>query len=345
MDNPLSFNRYLRQQRFEPIGQAGQELLAKSSVLICGCGALGSVIAERLARSGVGHLRIVDRDWVELSNLQRQTLFLERHAREAVPKAAAAVEMLTQINSEISIEALVEDVTCDNIDSLARGCDLIMDGTDNFETRLLINDYCVKNSIPWVHAGCLGASGQIMTILPGETACFRCLVPELPPPETMQTCDTAGVLGPAIGIIASWQAAEALKILSGNRSAICRQLIVIDSWDTDCRRINLSPASGCKTCGLRQFEFLDGQVRTESVVLCGKNAVQVTIPSPSGSFADFQALAEKWQTLGQVNVNAFFVRLSLPSMQVTLFRGGRAVVEGTTNSAEAKTLLARILGS
>ncbi len=322
MDNPLSYNRYLRQQRFEPIGQAGQESLAKSSVLICGCGALGSVIAERLARSGVGHLRIVDRDWVELSNLQRQTLFLERHAREAVPKSVAAVEMLTQINSQISLEALVEDVTCDNIASLAQGCDLLMDGTDNFETRLLINDYCVKNSIPWVHAGCLGASGQIMTILPGETACFRCLVPELPPPETMQTCDTAGVLGPAIGIIASWQAAEALKILSGNRSAICRQLIVIDSWDTDCRRINLSPTKSCKTCGLGQFEFLDGLVRTESLVLCGKNAVQVTIPSQAGSFTDLEALAEKWRTLGDVNLNAFFVRLSLPTMQVTLFRVG-----------------------
>lgn len=345
MDTPLSFNRYLRQQRFEPIGKAGQEFLAKSSALICGCGALGSVIAERLARSGVGHLRIVDRDWVELSNLQRQTLFLERHAREAVPKSVAAVEMLSQINSEITLEALVEDVTCDNIAALAQDCDLIMDGTDNFETRLLINDYCVKNSIPWIHAGCLGASGQVMTILPGETACFRCLVPELPPPETMQTCDTAGVLGTAIGIIASWQAAEALKILSGNRSAACRQLIVIDSWETDCRRINLNPVSSCKTCGLGQFEFLDGRVRTESVVLCGKNAVQVTIPSSSGSFTDLQSLAEKWQTLGDVNVNAFFVRLNLPSMQVTLFRGGRTVVEGTTNSAEAKTLLARILGS
>lgn len=337
-------NRYLRQQRFAPFGQAGQDKLSKASVLVCGCGALGTVIAERLVRAGVGKICLVDRDWVELTNLQRQTLFLERHAQSSTPKAIAAAEMLRQINSSIDIEPVVEDLTCDNIESLAANCDLLMDGTDNFETRFLINDYCVKNSVPWVHAGCLGASGQVLTILPGQTACFRCLVPELPPPDALQTCDSAGVLGPAIGIIASWQAAEALKILSGNSSTINKKLLVLDSWDTDCRLINLNPLAQCPCCAERKFEFLQGAIRTESVVLCGKNAVQITPPKPMHSLDDLYSLAEKWRTLGQVGANAFFVRLKLSEYQITVFRGGRAVVEGTTSPAEAKTLLARVLG-
>lgn len=338
-------SRYVRQQRFSPFGQAGQEALQKSTALVCGCGALGTVIAERLARAGVGKLRIVDRDWVELTNLQRQTLFLERHAQFAVPKAIAAAEMLRQINSAIEIEPIVEDITCETIGTLAAGCDLLLDGTDNFETRFVINDYCVKQGIPWVHAGCLGASGQVLTILPGKTACFRCLVPDLPPPDAMQTCDTAGVLGPAIGIVASWQAAEALKILSGNESAINKRLLVLDTWDTDCRLVNLQPVKGCPTCDLRQFQFLDGRIRSESVVLCGKNAVQITPPVPVQSFSELTALAEKLNSHGQVQANAFFVRVVLEKHQITVFRGGRAVVEGTTSPAEAKSILARIVGS
>ncbi len=345
MNNSHDLSRYLRQQRFAPIGAEGQEKISQSSVLICGCGALGSVIAERLVRAGVGKVRIVDRDWVELSNLQRQTLFTEQHAKLAVPKAVAAVEILSQINSQVQLEPIVEDLTCDNIDALAGECDLLLDGTDNFETRLLINDYCIKFGLPWVHAGCLGASGQLLTIIPGETACFRCLVPDLPPPESMPTCDTAGVLGPAIGVIASWQAAEALKILSGNSADICRQLVVLDLWDTECRKIKLTPSKDCLACQKRDFSFLEGKIRSESVVMCGKNAVQVSLPHVGGAISDLKTLAEKWRTLGTVSQNAFFVRVNLAELQVTLFRGGRAVVEGTTNPAEAKTILARILGS
>ncbi len=344
-DIPDIPNRYLRQQRFAPLGSAGQDRLRQASVLVCGCGALGTVIAERLARAGVGRIRIVDRDWVELTNLQRQTLFLERHAQAATPKAVAAAEMLSQINSSIEIEPVVDDLTCDNISNLAEGCNLLMDGTDNFETRFVINDYCIKHDIPWVHAGCLGASGQVLTVLPGQTACFRCLVPELPPPEAMQTCDTAGVLGPAIGIIASWQAAEALKILSGNAPAINKRLLVLDSWDTDCRLVSLLPLVNCPTCSGRKFEVLEGSIRTESVVLCGKNAVQITPANPIQSLSDLHSLAEKWQTQGQVTANAFFIRLKLTNYQITIFRGGRAVVEGTTSPAEAKSLLARLVGS
>ncbi len=335
-------SRYSRQERFAPIGTEGQQRLADSRVLVCGCGALGSMIAERLARAGVGHLRLLDRDWVELSNLQRQTLFTEEDARQSRPKADAAVERLRQVNSQIELSAVVEDLSYENIDSLARDCDLILDGTDNFETRFLINDYCVKNSVPWVHGGCLGASGQVLSILPGETACFRCLVPELPPREALESCDSAGVMGPAVGLIACLQAAEALKILSGNQSETCRKLMVVDTWHTDLRLISLSKQPNCEACGQRQFPFLSGEIRSEATVLCGKNAVQIV--SPNWGSTTLDQLAEKLLPLGSVQQNAFFVRLQLPEHTITVFRGGRSVIEGTTTAAEAKSVLARVLG-
>ncbi len=341
-DNALTADRYSRQERFAPLGPEGQQRLAKARVLVVGCGALGSVIAERLARAGVGMLRVVDRDWVELSNLQRQTLFTERDAREARPKAVAAAEMLRQINSQITIEAHVEDVQFDNIQRLADGCELIMDGTDNFEIRFLVNDYCVKHDVPWVHGGCLGASGQVLTILPGETACFRCLVPELPPRESLQTCDTAGALGPAVGLVSCLQAAEALKLLSGNRQASCRKLMVLDTWHTELRLIGLARQPHCPACGQRHFPFLSGEIRTESTIMCGKNAVQFS--SPQWSHETLEEIANKLMPLGSVEQNGFFVRLPLADYTLTIFRGGRTIIEGTTSEAEAKSVLARTLG-
>lgn len=335
-------SRYSRQERFSPLGEQGQENLKKASVLLCGCGALGSTIAERLTRAGVGRLRIVDRDWVELSNLQRQALFTEDDAAKSRPKAAAAAEALYKINSSIEIQPLVEDITYENIETLAERCDLLIDGTDNFETRFLINDYCVKNSIPWVHGGCLGASGQVLSILPGETACFRCFLPDLPSRDTLESCDTAGVLGPAVGLIACWQSAEALKILSGNPQAAGRGLILLDSWDTETRVVKLHRQGNCKTCQKRDFEFLDGTIRSESTVLCGKNAVQ--IDSPSMAETSLSQLAMQLGPLGKVTANAFYVRLSLPKHQLTIFRGGRTIVEGTTEIPEARSLLIQILG-
>lgn len=341
-DSALSAERYSRQERFAPLGVQGQQRLAQARVLIVGCGALGSVIAERLTRAGVGMLRVVDRDWVELSNLQRQTLFTEHDARESRPKAVAAADMLRQINSQITIEPHVEDVQFDNIERLADGCELIMDGTDNFEIRFLINDYCVKHDVPWVHGGCLGASGQVLTILPGETACFRCLVPELPPRESLQTCDTAGALGPAVGLVSCLQAAEALKLLSGNRQASCRKLMVLETWHTELRLIGLARQPHCAACGQRKFPFLDGEIRTESTIMCGKNAVQFSSPQWSGETLD--AIASKLKPLGAVEQNGFFVRLPLADYTLTIFRGGRTVIEGTTSEAEAKSVLARTLG-
>lgn len=340
-----SSSRYRRAAQFAQLGSEGQAKIEASRVLVCGCGALGSVLAERLARSGVGHLRLVDRDWVEHSNLQRQTLFTEEDARLSVPKAIAAASALARINSDIVIEPLVEDVTYMNIDRIAADVDLIVDGTDNFETRLLVNDYAVANDVPWVHGGCLGASGQVMSILPGQTACFRCLVPELPPRDAMPSCDTAGVLGPAIGVIASWQAAEALKILSGNLEAVCRQLITIDTWNTSCRLLSLESlrASGeCPTCGRREFPFLSGEQSVQATVLCGKNAVQLS-PIRGAAPLDLVALAERISPLGSIVRNAFLLRVTLAEYEVTIFRDGRTIVQGTTETAVARAIVARLM--
>ena len=343
MTSPPDHSRYSRQIRFAPIGEQGQVNLERTRVLVCGCGALGSQIAERLARAGVGSLRLVDRDWVEKSNLQRQALFTEADAAEARPKAIAAAERLRELNADISVEGIVDDVTFQNIASLAHQCDLILDGTDNFETRFLINDYCIKNRVPWIHGGCLGASGQILSILPGESACFRCLVPDLPPRDALQTCDSAGVLGPTVGLIACWQASEALKVLSGNPQAVCPGLIVLDSWNNECRILSLQRRESCPTCGQHEFPFLDGSLRTETTILCGKNAVQ--LESPNLQPQSLETLAERLASIGEVRRNAYFVRAQVDGFQITIFQGGRTVVEGTTSAAEAKTLLARTLGS
>ncbi len=337
-------DRYSRQARFGPIGERGQRQIESSRVLVCGCGALGSVIAERLARAGVGHIRIVDRDWVEYSNLQRQTLFEERHATEATPKAVAAAETIGRINSEIRVEAIVEDLDYRSIESLAADCDLLLDGTDNFETRFVINDLAVSRHIPWIHAGCLGAGGQILSILPGETACFRCLVSDLPPRDAMDTCDSAGVLGSAIGLIASWQSGEALKILSGNRAQVCHGLVVVDCWNNELRIMNLGRSPDCPACGKREFPFLSGQNRSTTTVLCGKNAVQIESPQARGE--SLESIQAKFSKQGHTTSrNAFFLRATLAKHTLTVFPGGRTVIEGTTSESEAKTILSRVLGS
>ncbi len=340
--------RFVRQERFAPLGVDGGKRLRASKVLICGCGALGTMIAERMARVGVGTIRIVDRDWVELSNLPRQTLFTERDALEARPKAIAAAEALRAIDSQLNIEPFVADLTCDNIRELADGCDLLLDGTDNFETRFLINDYSISENVPWVHGGCLGASGQVMSIIPGTTACYRCLVRDLPSRDSMETCDSVGVLGPAIGVIASWQAAEAVKILSGNLASVSHDLLVVDTWNSVSRMMSLkglrSAGRQCSVCDQRQFSFLEGRVRTETVVLCGKNAVQVQMAARGSSGEELSEIAERLRSSGKVIFNGFFLRLILPSHVLTLFRDGRAVVEGTIDPIEAKKLLSNTLG-
>ncbi len=346
IDSEKIVDRYSRQKRFATLGESGQRQLEKSQVLICGCGALGSMIAERLVRAGVGKLRIVDRDWVEESNLPRQTLFTEVDANEGRPKALAASNELLRINSRVSIEAVVEDVTHRNIARLADGCQLIMDGTDNFETRLLINDLALSQEIPWVHGGVLGAGGQVMSILPGVTACFRCLVPDLPPRESLPTCDTAGVLGSAVGIIACWQVAEAMKILTGNLDDVCRDLMVIDTWNTAVRLVSLETlkqTGTCLACEHKRYSFLSGEHESETTVLCGKNAVQIA--APKGTTIDLSQLRDKLAEFTTVSANPFFIRCEVDGHPLTIFRDGRTIVGETSDPSLAKNLLARTIGA
>lgn len=339
-------DRYSRQIRFAPIGEAGQRRLLASRALVCGCGALGSVLANTLARSGVGKLRVVDRDFVETSNLQRQVLFDEDDVAAQLPKAVAAANKLRRINSTIEIEPIVADVDHANILSLLDGVDVMVDGTDNFETRFLLNDAAVKLGVPWVYGGCIGAGGQTMTILPGETPCLRCLVQEAPPPGAMETCDTAGILSPIINVIASIQAMEAIKILSGHREAIQRNLLVFDLWENrllPMKAGSLRDAGDCPTCCRREFPWLSGERGSHTAVLCGRNAVQLI--QPGGMQLSLEALAEKLAGVGRVTRNPFLLRLAVDNYLLTVFPDGRAIIGGTDDIPTARTIYAKYIGS
>ncbi len=345
-DKPTKFTgRYARQERFAPLGEAGQRKLQASRVLICGCGALGSMLATLLARAGVGMLRIVDRDFLELNNLQRQMLYDEADVAAQYPKAIAAAEKLRQINSSIQIEPHVADISAANILELASGMDLLLDGLDNFETRYLINEASQKLRLPWVYGGAIGASGQSMTILPGETPCLRCLIPESPPPGTMPTCDTAGVLGPIIGVVASIQVCEAIKILSGNRSAVQRGLLVVDLWENRFRAMGLDSLQerGCPTCREQDYPWLTGQHGSQTAILCGRNAIQ--IQAPARMKIDLPSLAEKLAGVGTVTHNRHLLRLAVDDYLLTVFPDGRSIIGGTDDPATARTLYARYIGS
>lgn len=338
--------RYDRQVRFSPFGAAGQQKLAAGRALVCGCGALGSVIAGTLVRAGVGFVRIVDRDFVELNNLQRQFLFDEDDVANTMPKAAAAAEKLRRVNSSIEIESVVADVTFTNIAKLAGDVDVVVDGTDNFATRFLVNDFCVKNGRPWVYGGCIGAEGQSMTILPHDTACLACLLPEPPPPGVTPTCDTAGVLGPVIGLIGSLEACEAIKILSGNTAAISRALTVVEMWDNRLRQVDVSKLrseSDCRVCQHGEYRWLSGERSGGSAVLCGRNAVQIA-PQANATLS-LDDLATRLEGIGRVARNPFLLRLTVDEYQLTVFPDGRTIVNGTDDVAVARTLQAKYIGS
>jgi len=339
-------DRYRRQAQFAPLGKEGQSKLLESSVAICGCGALGSVLAERLVRAGIGRVRLIDRDWVEWDNLPRQTLFTEDDARHRVPKAVAAAEKLQQINSDVKLDIAVTDLTFRTAAQLLADVDLILDGTDNFETRFLINDYALAHNKPWVHAGCIGAQGQLLPIVPGKTACFRCLISEPPTADSQETCDTAGVLGPAIGVIASWQAIEAIKILTATTNETLGKLQVFDLWQGTHRTISLEALRNnqeCQACHRSDFEFLDGRRSAAASVLCGKNAVQ--IQPPTTQRLNLSEMSERLRSYGQLQINAFLLRVNSDNLQLTLFADGRAIVSGTEEPAVARALYARIIGS
>jgi molybdopterin-synthase adenylyltransferase len=344
-DDDSALDRYRRQTRFAPLGEGGQRRLQESKALVCGCGALGSVIADLLVRAGVGVVRIVDRDFLERDNLHRQVLFDERDVAEQLPKAVAAARRLRQVNSDIQVEAEVADVTASNIAPLANDVDVIVDGTDNFETRYLLNDFSVANDVPWVFGGCVGAEGQMLAILPGETACLSCLLPEPPPAELQPTCETAGVIGPVVATIAALQSAEALKILSGNRDAVSRRLAVVDLWHNQLRTIGISRATDqprCRTCVDRDFPWLDGRRGGGAVTMCGRNAVQLASP---GEATSLDRLAAKLQSVGEVSANGFLLRLEVDGFRITIFPDGRAIVAGTADVAEARALYARYVGA
>jgi molybdopterin-synthase adenylyltransferase len=343
-DSPIS--RYDRQARFAPLGEDGQRRLGEASALVCGCGALGSVVAESLVRAGVGLVRIVDRDFLELNNLQRQVLFDEQDVADGLPKAIAAANHLRRINSEVAIEPVVADVTHRNIGELAGDVDLILDGTDNFAVRFLLNDFAVKHKKPWVYGGCIGAEGQTMSILPGETTCLACLMADAPPPGTTPTCDTAGILGPIIGVIASIEASEALKILSGHREAVSRRLTIVDLWSNQIRSVDLARLhdnSDCRVCQHNEFEWLDGDRGSSSAVLCGRNAVQLS--APPGTAISLDDLATRLEGVGRLQRNPFLLRLAVDGCTLTVFPDGRAIVSGTNDLAIARTLHARYIGA
>lgn len=345
-------SRYHKQMLFAGIGNDGQQQLADSRVLLVGCGALGCVVADTLVRAGVGHLRIVDRDFVELSNLQRQVLFDEQDVADHLPKVIAAERRLTRVNSDITIEPIVADVDWFNISELTDGTSLILDGTDNFEIRYLINDISLQTGIPWIFTGCTGSVGQVMPVFPNDSGCLRCLMPAPPPPGTTETCDTAGVLAPAVNMVASFQAALALKILTGQADLVDRKLTIIDVWTGSFRQIdvsNLRATSQCPACHGQERLWLNGSRKSSSTILCGRNAVQVTPPEKLAlSLSD---VADRLRSSGQVIANPFLVRVTVSEsfgehpIEMTIFPDGRAIIRGTEDPALARTLYSRYIGT
>lgn len=368
----LDLSRYHRQTLLPGFGEDGQRKLLDSSALVVGCGALGTVIANMLARAGVGHLVIVDRDFIEITNLQRQVLFDEADVRDAIPKAEAAKRKIAQINSQVEVTAVVDDVNHTNLEKLINlgkhgKVDIIIDGVDNFETRYLVNDAAVKHGIPYVYGGAVGTVGAIYAILPHTpgndrpwetlasgsiaTPCLRCIFEEAPPPGLNPTCDTAGVLGPVVSIISNYQCIEAMKILTGNWDRVNRTMINIDTWENTIRQFKVARAydvGDCPCCKHRRFDFLEGKFGSSTTTLCGRNAVQLT-QKLAGSRLNFDEIAERLRSHGTVNVNKFMLRADIKDngepYELTLFTDGRAIVKGTKEPNTAKSIYAKYVGA
>ena len=338
-------SRYHRQYLFQKIGEAGQQRLVSSRVTVIGCGALGTVLVNTLARAGVGFIRIVDRDFIEFNNLQRQVLFDEDDIKENLPKAVAAERKIKKINSQIQVEAIVSDVNFTNIEGFIKDADLVLDGTDNFETRFLINDACVKLAKPWIYGAVIGSHGLTMSIIPGKTACLRCVFESAPPPEMTPTCDTAGIIAPASMIIASLEATEALKFLTGNIQDLNSTLYSYDVWTRKSQSFKLEglrDATDCPTCKKGKFEFLTGESAPKTTSLCGRNAVQVTRPDKIK--LDFKQLANRFEKIGEAKYNPFMFQVKVDSYEFTIFPDGRAIIKGTNDPAQAKTIYAKYIG-
>jgi adenylyltransferase/sulfurtransferase len=332
--------RYSRQILFPGFGERGQEALLRSHAAVVGCGALGSFHVSALARAGVGTITIVDRDYVEPSNLHRQWLFEESDAAESLPKAAAAERRVARINSGVHARGVVADLTPANAAELLGGADLILDGTDNFETRYLINDFAVSSGIPWIYGAAVGSYGLTMPVIPGRTACLRCVYPD-PPAGVQPTCETAGVLNAIVSAVASLQVADALKILSGNAGLVCARLTTIDVWDGGIRQIEGPPRDAeCPSCARREFPYLEESPR-QPATLCGRNAVQ--IHERAGTI-DLVALKARLEPLGEVRANEFALRFFPAPYEMTVFPDGRAIIKGTSDTGVARSLYARYVG-
>ncbi|MFH1530271.1 MAG: ThiF family adenylyltransferase [Pseudomonadota bacterium] len=334
-------DRYSRQILFSPIGQAGQDRLGRARAVIAGCGALGTVIATGLVRAGIGHVRIIDRDLIELHNLQRQILFDEDDVAARLPKAIAAQRHLARVNSAIEIEGVVSDLNHTNAEALLGDADVILDGLDNFETRFLVNDVALKLGIPWVYGGAVSSHGSQMNILPGETACFRCLVGEVPPGGASATCDTVGVIAPAPMIVGALQIAEALKILT-DRDAASREVAFFDVWDGTWTRTHVKPREDCPSC-MGRYDFLEGDVALRASTLCGQGSVQVLPPRPQTLSLD--EVARRLVRVGEVEVDEYMLRFHNDECEFVLFPDARAIVMGTDDQAFARGIYARYVGS
>lgn len=339
--NDSSYEKYSRQILFAGLGEQGQRRLLTSSAVLVGCGAIGAAAANLLTRAGVGKLRIIDRDFVEPSNLQRQTLFDESDALAALPKAVAAERKLRSINSGVSVEGIVADLRAQNAAELLAPFDLILDGTDNFETRFLINDFTVQSGKPWIYAAAVASYGLTMTIRPSETPCLACLM-ETQQPGLEETCDTVGVLGPIVNLIASLEAAEAIKLLAGRTDALHGRLISCDVWSGHFQSVHIARNPDCRACGHREFPYLKGEAQPH-VTMCGRDSVQI---HERGRSLDLTMLKKRLSpTVSDVRHNEFLLRFRVPPYEMTVFSDGRAILKGTKDPAVARSLYARYIGA
>lgn len=343
MRPPLSASRYSRQELFAGIGREGQERIRASRAVVVGCGALGSALGDMLVRAGVGSVTLVDRDYVEISNLQRQTLFEEEDATSGLPKAVAAERRLRRVNSEVEVRGVVADLVPENAEALLAGADVVVDGTDNFEARFLVNDVCVRRRVSWVYGACVGAYGLVLPVRPGLTPCLRCVLEERPAPGSGPTCDTAGVIAPVVHVVAGLEVAEALKILAGRTEALLPGIVAVDLWAGTFDVMDLGGrAPSCPACTEGRFDYADAAT-APAAVLCGRDAVQVR--APVGTVVDLQATAARLRALGPVAQNEHLLRFSGPDGELVLFRDGRAIVKGVSDLAQARSLYARYVGA
>lgn len=338
-------DRYARQELFYGIGREGQKRLTKKTVVLVGCGALGCTSANLLVRSGIKCLKIIDRDYIEESNLQRQSLFDEEDIKKNLPKAVAAQLKLQKVNSHVQIEPVIADLNPSTIETLLENAHIIIDGTDNFETRFLINDHCVKRGIPWIYGACIGSMGLTMNIVPEKTLCLRCILEDLPAIGTTETCDTEGIIAPIASMIASVQVAEALKILTDNFHAMSKGLLKIDLWRNEIKRLpveDMKERSDCPVCKQHHYEFLSNNKHSMTTSLCGRNAVQIL--HRNGSKLDLMALAARLEKVGNVSYNTFMLRLNTDKHELTVFPDGRSIISGTNDVSIAKGLYAQYIG-